>query len=245
MYSALKNGRIDAAVGYSTDGRIKAFHLKVLKDNKHYFPPYDAAPLVRTAALKHHPKLRNVLNKLAGKISTEKMTALNSRVDQDKESATSVAKDYLQKEGFKTSVHRSGAPDIYIGGKLQTEQYILGQMYKLLIENYTPLTVGLHMGLAGTKVVFSAITSGEIALYPEYTGTGLYVLLNADSSTAARLGNDPHNVYHYVKKETQQRYNLTWLKPIGFNNTYALLMRQKQAKKLGIQTVSDLARYVK
>ncbi|HYW35538.1 MAG TPA: ABC transporter permease/substrate-binding protein [Balneolaceae bacterium] len=245
MYKALKNGRVDVAVGYSTDGRIKAYHLKVLKDDKHYFPPYDAAPLVRTSTLQQHPGLRKVLNKLAGKISTKKMTALNSRVDQNKEDAAAVAKDFLQKHGFKTSVHRSGSPDFLIGGKLQTEQYILGHMYKLLIENNTSLDVGLKMGLAGTKVVFNALKNGEINMYPEYTGTGLHVLLKADSSTVKRLGNNPQKVYHYVKKHTQKRFNLSWLKPIGFNNTYALLMRRKEAKKLGIQTISDLARYLK
>jgi osmoprotectant transport system permease protein len=244
MYSALKNGRIDAAVGYSTDGRIKAFHLQVLKDDKNYFPPYDAAPLIRTATLKKYPRLKAVLNKLADKINTKKMTVLNSRVDQRKESAAEVAKKFLQKHGFKTSMHRSGSPDIIIGGKLQTEQYILGYMYKLLIENYTPLTVGLQMGLAGTKIVFSALKNGEINLYPEYTGTGLYVLLKADSSVVERLGNNPGKVYHYVKKKMQKRFNLTWLKPIGFNNTYALLMRRKQTQKLGIHTIRDLARYV-
>ncbi len=245
MYSALKNSRIDVAVGYSTDGRIKAFNLKVLNDNKHYFPPYDAAPLVRTATLKNHPGLKKVLNKLAGEISTKKMTALNSRVDQNKEDAAAVAKDFLQKHGFKTSVHRSGTPDITIGGKLQTEQYILGYMYKLLIENYTQLTVSLRMGLAGTEIVFSALKSGEINLYPEYTGTGLYVLLKADSSVVKRLGNKPQNVYKYVKSKMKKRFNLTWLKPIGFNNTYALLMRHNQTKKLGIQSISDLAHYVR
>lgn len=245
MYSALKNGEIDAAVGYSTDGRIQAFNLTMLRDNKHYFPPYDAAPLVSLATLKKHPGLKKILNKLAGMISTQKMTALNRLVDQNGKSAASVAKHFLQEQGFRTSVHRSGSPDIVIGGKLQTEQYILGHMYKLLIENYTPLTVGLKMGLAGTKIVFSALKSGEINLYPEYTGTGLYVLLDADSSVINRLGNDPEKIYHYVKKQTKRHFNLIWLKPIGFNNTYAILMRKEQANKLGIQTISDLARYVR
>lgn len=245
MYEALKNGRVDVAVGYSTDGRIKAFDLKVLEDDQNYFPPYDAAPLVRSATLEQYPNLREVLNKLAGKISTEQMTALNNKVDYGGQREVAVAKTFLDSLGFATGITREGSPDIIIGGKLQTEQYILGHMYRLLIENYTTLDAGLQMGLAGTQIVFNALDNGEIDLYPEYTGTGLHVLLNADSATVNRLDNDPEAVYAFVKEQTRQQFGLNWLQPIGFENTYALLMRRQQAEKLGISTISDLARYLK
>ena len=244
MYDALKNKRVDVAVGYSTDGRIKAFDLKVLEDDRNYFPPYDAAPLIRSATLENYPGLRDVLNKLAGQITTEKMTALNNRVDYGGVQEGAVAKTFLDSLGLQTAITRKGEPDILIGGKLQTEQYILGHMYRLLIENYTSLDAGLRMGLAGTQVVFNALDNGEIDLYPEYTGTGLHVLLKADSSTVAELNNNAQAVYDYVKTETLQRYNLTWLQPLGFENTYALLMRREQADKLGIETISDLVTYL-
>ena len=244
MYDALKNERVDVAVGYSTDGRIKAFDLKVLEDDRNYFPPYDAAPLVRLATLDEHPGLREVLNRIAGTITTEKMVTLNNRVDYGGEQETAVARAFLDSLGFQTGIVRNGDPDILIGGKLQTEQYILGYMYRMLIENYTSLDAGMRLGLAGTQIVFNALNNGEIDLYPEYTGTGLHVLLKADSSTINRLGNDPEKVFDYVKRQTQEQFNLTWLQPLGFENTYALLMRRKQAEELSIETISDLVKYL-
>lgn len=244
MYDALRNKRVDVAVGYSTDGRIKAFDLKVLEDDRNYFPPYDAAPLVRSSTLQQYPELREAINKIAGTISTEKMIALNNRVDYGGEQEAAVAKAFLDSLGLQTDINRNGEPDILIGGKLQTEQYILGHMYRLLIENYTSLDAGLRLGLAGTQIVFSALENGEIDLYPEYTGTGLHVLLKADSLALAKLNNEAQAVYEYVKAETQQRYNLIWLPPLGFENTYALLMRREHAEELGIETISDLVEYL-
>jgi osmoprotectant transport system permease protein len=244
MYEALKNKRVDVAVGYSTDGRIKAFDLKVLEDDRNYFPPYDAAPLVRSSTLEQNPNLREVLNKLAGKITTQQMITLNNKVDYGGQQEAAVAKAFLDSLGLQTGINRNGNPDILIGGKLQTEQYILGHMYRLLIENYTTLDAGLRMGLAGTQIVFNALDNGEIDLYSEYTGTGLHVLLEPDASTIGKLGNDSQSVYDYVKKQTRQQFGLTWLQPIGFENTYALLMRREQAEELGIETISDLVDYL-
>ncbi len=188
--------------------------------------------------------MREVLNKLAGKISTEKMTALNNKVDYGGQQESAVAKAFLDSLGFETEIIRDGEPDILIGGKLQTEQYILGHMYRLLIENYTSLDADLRMGLAGTQIVFNALNTGEIDLYPEYTGTGLHVLLQPDSTTVNQLGNNAQAVYDFVKEQTREQFGLVWLQPVGFENTYALLMRREQAEKLGIETISDLAKYL-
>ncbi|MDZ7694903.1 MAG: glycine betaine ABC transporter substrate-binding protein [Balneolaceae bacterium] len=80
--------------------------------------------------------------------------------------------------------------------------------------------------------------------YPEYTGTGLHVLLDADESTVDSLGNSSLAVYEYVKQETQQRFEISWLQPFGFENTYALMMRSEHAKRLGIETISDLTEFL-
>lgn len=243
MYEALANKRVDVIVGYSTDGRIKAFDLKVLNDDKHYFPPYECAPVVKQNFAKTHPEVVQAVNKLAGKISTQKMTELNSAVDHEGHDEQVVAKEYLQELGFRTDINRQGNPDMLIGGKLQTEQFILAHMYRMLIENYTSLDVGLRPGLAGTQIVFNALINDEIQLYPEYTGTGLHVLLNPSEQVIDRLGNDHNAVYNYVAKRSRATFNIQWLKPLGFENTYALIMRKKQAERLGIETISDLADY--
>jgi len=244
MYRALRNGRVDVIGGYSTDGRIKAFNLRVLKDDKNYFPPYSCAPLVSESALQEYPQLKKVLNKLSGKISNDEMVEMNYQVDQNHRNPGDVARDFLQKKGFKTGVSRSGTPDVIIGGKNFTEHFILGHMFAILIENYTNLDAGLKLGLAGTQIVFNALLNHEIDLYPEYTGTGLHVLLKADSTTVNHLGNSKQKVYDYVSKFSRKKFNIEWLRPLGFDNTYALMMREEQAEKLHIRTISDMVRYI-
>ena len=124
---------------------------------------------------------------------------------------------------------------IVIGGKKFSEQSILGEMYAALIEKNTHLKVQRRFWLGGTQVVHQAILRGDIDIYPEYTGTAYQVILKQHSL------NDPDRIYDYVEKSYARRFNLEWLAPIGFNNTYALTMRQDKARRLGIGTISDLA----
>ena len=77
-------------------------------------------------------------------------------------------------------------------------------------------------------------------MYPEYTGTGFLVILNPDKETINKLLKNKSAVYSYVKSEFDKKYDLTWLKPIGFNNAYALMMRREQAAQLKIKKISDL-----
>lgn len=100
IYSAIKNNEVDAVDAYTTDGRIQAFDLKVLKDDKQFFPPYYAIPVVRGEVLEQHPELKKVLNMLAGKIDDERMQELNKRVDIDGKKYEEVAEEFLKEEGL-------------------------------------------------------------------------------------------------------------------------------------------------
>lgn len=100
MYGALKEGKADVCPAYATDGRIIAFDLKVLKDDKQFFPPYNAAPIIRNDTLEKHPELEDALNSLAGKLDDETMQLLNAKVDLDKESAEDVANEWLKAQGL-------------------------------------------------------------------------------------------------------------------------------------------------
>ncbi|HKJ66319.1 MAG TPA: glycine betaine ABC transporter substrate-binding protein [bacterium] len=244
MYQALRDNKVDVISGFSTDGRIQAYNLRVLRDDKQYFPPYQAAPVVRGETIRKYPQLRKAFEKIAGTISNETMRQLNFRVDQHQQDPALVAENYLQEQGFRTDTERTGTPDITIASKNFTEQFILAHIFHCLIENYTELSAELKTGLGGTKICFDALIHGEIDLYPEYTGTGLLVLLNTDQETAETLMQDRQKVYDYVKTEFQEQYDLVWLNPLGFNNTYALLMRESHAEQLDIRTISDLNRYV-
>jgi osmoprotectant transport system permease protein len=100
MYTAVKEGEVDAIPAYTTDGRLVRFHLGVLKDDKKFFPPYYAAPVIRQDTLKKFPKLKNVINGLEGKISEKEMAEMNARVDLDKKDPRDVAREFLQQKGL-------------------------------------------------------------------------------------------------------------------------------------------------
>ena len=240
MYDAVKEGEVDVIGGYSTDGRIEAYRLRVLVDDRGFFPPYYAAPLVRESTLQEYPDLGPAIERLAWKIDERTMRRLNYQVDWEKREPKEVAREFLKSIGEKVSVDREGEADIRIGGKNFTEQFILAEIYALLIENNTGLTVDLTTGLGGTQIVFEALRSGEIDLYPEYTGTGFLVLLTPRADTVRRIIRDRDQVYDYVKRHFKEEFDLRWMSPIGFNNTYALMMRARQADEMGIGTISDL-----
>lgn len=245
MYEAIHRGQVDLISGYSTDGRIKAFDLRVLDDNKNAFPPYEAALVVRQTVLDHHPALAKTLHLLDGRLSDAVMTELNYRADFRHESPEAVARRFLTEQKLllpPTRKVRQGR--IVLGTKIFTEQYILAEILRQLIENRTTLEVLTKTGLGGTQICFNALNAGQIDLYPEYTGTGLLVILQPPPARADSLKADRKAVYQYVSREFQSRYKLTWLAPMGFNNTYALMMRRAQADRLGIRSIADLQRYL-
>jgi osmoprotectant transport system permease protein len=244
MYKAAYEKQLDVISGYSTDGRLKAYGLVVLRDDKGIFPPYYAAPIVRDDALAKFPDLEKTLNLLSGKINDTIMTELNYRTDYLHQSPEKVAKDFLVTNHLWKPDRGGNDGIVRIGSKIFGEQYILASMYSMLIKGYTNYDVTTKTGLGGTKICFDALTNDQIDLYPEYTGTGLLTILQPSSKTVDSLGGDKDKTYIYVKKEFESRYHIKWLQPIGFNNAYALMMRQKQAKDLGVKTISDLKNYL-
>lgn len=96
VYDALSSGNLDVALGYSTDGRIAAYDLKVLKDDKHFFPPYAASAVATNELLRQHPELKTIINKLDGKISTSEMQRLNYEADGKGKEPAVVAEEFLK-----------------------------------------------------------------------------------------------------------------------------------------------------
>lgn len=99
-YGAVRDGTTDVNDAFSTDGRIQAFHLTPLEDDKHFFPPYYAAPVIRQDTLKAHPELAEVLKLLAGKIDDREMSLLNGQVDLEGKDARAVAENWLKAKGL-------------------------------------------------------------------------------------------------------------------------------------------------
>ncbi|UOR12593.1 ABC transporter permease/substrate-binding protein [Halobacillus amylolyticus] len=125
--------------------------------------------------------------------------------------------------------------DLVIGGKIGSEPAILINMYKMLIEEETDLNVGLQPNLGKTDLVFSALQEGSIDIYPEFTGTALVSLLGQQAES-----NDPEEVYQQAKQGMAEEYNLAFLQPMQFNNTYAVATTQELAEQYNLETIGDL-----
>ncbi|WP_349886151.1 glycine betaine ABC transporter substrate-binding protein [Pantoea ananatis] len=100
VYNAVRDGFVDAGLIYTTDGRVKGFDLKVLEDDKHFFPSYNVTPVVRQDVLASHPGLEAALNQLSPLITDEAITEMNKRVDIDHQSPEQVARDFLQSKNM-------------------------------------------------------------------------------------------------------------------------------------------------
>jgi osmoprotectant transport system substrate-binding protein len=100
LYRAINARQVDMIAGNSTDGPIASFHLKVLADDKHYFPPYQAVPLVREAALQRWPAMRAALADLQGKVTADDMRAMNEAVDGEHRDPAEVVREFRQRKGL-------------------------------------------------------------------------------------------------------------------------------------------------
>lgn len=126
---------------------------------------------------------------------------------------------------------------VVIASKNFTEQRILGEILAQYIESNTDLKVDRRLDLGGTFVCHQALIAGQIDAYVEYTGTAFTAILKRPPIS------DPKQVYEQVKQEYAQQLKLDWMPPLGFNNTFAIVIRGEDARKLKIQTISQAAKY--
>lgn len=241
MYKACADGDVDVICGFSTDGLISALDLTMLADDKNFWPPYYACPVVRGATLEQHPQLREVLARLGGKISNQRMQALNYEATRkdDPRRAEDIARDFLVEAGLieQGQTGNGSAGEVVVASKNFTEQAILGDMMGLMIEHNTDIAVTRRRNLS-TLACNTALKAGDVDMYAEYTGTALVTHLKM------KPRKDPQEVYDIVKRQYAERWDLIWLEPLGFENRYTLTMRADRAEQLGIETISDLAAYV-
>lgn len=128
-----------------------------------------------------------------------------------------------------------GGDTIRIATKPMTEQYILGEMLDLLVEQDTDLNVELTQGVGGgTSNIQPAMERGDFDLYPEYTGTGWNAVLKQDGVYTEQL-------FPQLEQAYRQSYHMQWVGMYGFNNTYGLLVRREIADQYDLHTYSDLA----
>jgi osmoprotectant transport system permease protein len=130
---------------------------------------------------------------------------------------------------------RGPAGRIAVGSKDFTEQVILGEILAQAIEAKTGLQVVRRFDLGG-NLAHEALVAGELDLYVEYTGTALLAILKSRPVT------DPQEVYRRVKADYADRFKLEWTEPLGFNNTFAILVRGDDAKRLRLKTITDASK---
>ncbi|MFN2399972.1 MAG: glycine betaine ABC transporter substrate-binding protein [Gemmatimonadaceae bacterium] len=128
-----------------------------------------------------------------------------------------------------------GSRPVVVASKPFAESYILAEMFAQLLEA-RGVAVDRRPGLGATEIAFQALRTGAIDVYPEYTGTGLLAILGEKQVT------DPDSVFARVFTVFRDRYSVRWLPPLGFENTYAIAVRQQTARDLGLTSLSDLAR---
>lgn len=125
--------------------------------------------------------------------------------------------------------------DLIIGGKLGAEPEILINMYKLLIEEETNLTVELEPGLGKTAFVFRALEEGSIDIFPEFTGTAIVTHLEEQAES-----NDADDVYEQAREGMKEEFNMVLLEPMRFNNTYTLAITEELAEKYDLKEIEDV-----
>ena len=126
---------------------------------------------------------------------------------------------------------------IVVGSKNFTEQVVLGEMFAQIIEARTHVPVERRFYLAGTFICQQAILAGRIDIYPEYTGTALTAVLKQAPSS------DKNEVYRRVQRGYQSKFGLTLGPPLGFDDTFAMVIRGEDARRLHLQTLSQAAAF--
>jgi osmoprotectant transport system substrate-binding protein len=138
---------------------------------------------------------------------------------------------------FVSSCRKSRQPHLTIGSKFFTEQVILAELLAQHIEARTGIHVDRKSNLGGTLLCHKALLAGDLDLYVEYTGTALTAVLNESPSP------DPHDVYNRVKQGYAQRFHLEVTEPLGFENTFAMVVRGDDAQRLHLRNTSDIVPY--
>jgi osmoprotectant transport system substrate-binding protein len=100
LYRALSAKQVDMVAGNSTDGPIRALGFVIMADDKHYFPPYEAVPLVRQDSVAKHPEIQTAMTRLAGKVSADEVQAMNDAVDAQHRDVGEVVREFRGKNGL-------------------------------------------------------------------------------------------------------------------------------------------------
>lgn len=185
-------------------------------------------------------KLRKTAAGLAALMMiTAVITGCGNKAETTKASesaANETIQESVESEAVQENTAASGEA-IKIATKPMTEQYILGEMLKLVIEDSTDYSVEITKGIGGgTSNIHPAMEKGEFDLYPEYTSSGWVMVLKHEASDIS-----DEEMFEKLKAEYEENFDMTWVGLYGFNNTYAIAVRKEAADEYQLKTTSDLA----
>jgi len=171
-YDALRAGEIDLLDAYSTDGKLREAGVRLLIDDRSFFPPYEAAPVVREQLLREHPNVRSVLNRLAFQIDDATMAALNHRVEVEGAGFEQVARDFLVQHGLLEAAARATEHDAFLtrGRLLETlrltGQHVFLTLVSVLLATLLAVPLGIWITRNETAARLALGTAGILQTVP-------------------------------------------------------------------------------
>ena len=229
--NALKAGRIDVGLLFSTSSAIQANDFVVLEDDENLQTAENITPLIRQDAL--DDTIESALGDVSAALTTENMTELNGRVEIDQEDPADVAADFLEQEGI--SAEGGGSGELTVGAVAFAENQIVAEMYAQVLEQ-AGYTVDRQTDLRSREILYPAMKSGEVDLAPEYTGS-LLLYLDPEADTSGDAQELIDQLEPLVSKD-----GMTLLEPSDANDTNAFVVTSETADQYGLETVSDLAK---
>ena len=235
--AALKRGTIDVGLLFSTSSVIAANNWVVLQDDKHLQQADNIAPVVRTAVL--NDEITGLLNKVSTALTDENITALNAKVEIDKQDPGDVAAGFLQDQSLLPSSGNGAGTTLTVGvSGAFAENQIVAEMYAKMLEaaGYTVHTTQLD--LASRDISDKALDTGQIDIKPEYIGSELFF-----RDPNAKTSGDPAQESADLKPLLAAK-GITLLPYSAANDTNSFVVTQETATKYGLVNVSDLAKPV-
>ncbi len=226
---ALKGGRIDVGLLFSTSSAIVANDFVVLEDDKSLQAAENITPLVSEVV---DDSAGALLDQVSAALTTENITELNGRVELDQEDPADVAADFLEQEGI--SGEGGGSGELTVGAAAFAENQIVAEMYAQVLEA-AGYTVERQTDLGSREILYPALKKGEVDIAPEYLATLLLFL-----DPEAEATGDPANNVSLLEPLLEQD-GLRLLQPSEANDQNAFVVTQQTADQYGLVTTSDLA----
>ncbi len=228
--NALKRGQVQAADLFTTDPSIEANDFVILEDPKSNFAAQNVVPIINKA--KASAGVKDALNQVQAKLTTEGLGELVGKVQNDKEDPKDVATKWLDDNGFDSTGANAKGESLTVGSANFPENVILAEIYAGALENQGA-TINRKLNIGSREKYFPALKAGTLDLFPEYTGVTLQFVDKGATATS------PDDVYAALGKALPS--NLIALDKSSAEDKDAVVVTKATADKFKLKTIADLA----